>query len=183
MPGCKQQLYPSVSLGTYPDDPGAVPQLCHVLDPSGRGHQSKQGMCSLLFTVSGRGILMKLDEDEAVEIIFGTGTGGRPKLPSMGKPQTTQLSQQHMGTLVSFPAGKCYLPTILWHGERYPLPGDGLKSKHSLGRAQETQLSPNSCALECSLSPSVQLCHPKHRTRAPPLPGGFFLLSSGPFRT
>lgn len=181
VPDCKQQLYPSVSLGAHPHDPGAVPQLCHGLDPSLRRNQIKQGMCSLPFTVPGRGILMGEDEDEAVETIFGTGILGRLKFLSMGKPQTTQLSQQCMGTSVSFPAGKCYLPTIPWQGGRYPLPGDGLKSKHSLGRAQETQLSPNSCALVCSLTTSVQLCHPKHRTQTFPWPGGlFYSCVSGP---
>lgn len=176
VPDCKQQLYPSVSLGAHPHHPGAVPQLCHVLDPSLRRNQIKEGMCSLLFTVPGRVILMGEGEDEAMETIFGTGIGGRTKFLSMGKPQTTQLSQQCMGTSVSFPAGKCYLPRIPWQGGRYPLPGDGLKSKHSLERAQETQLSPNSCALVCSLTPSVRLCHPKHRTQTLPVPGGFFLL-------
>lgn len=81
VPDCKQQLYPSVSLGTHPDDPGAVPQLRHVLDPPLRGHQVKQGMCSLLFTVPRRRILMGEDEDEAMETIFVTGIGGETKIP------------------------------------------------------------------------------------------------------
>lgn len=51
-----------------------------------------------------------------------------------------------------------------------------LKSKHTQGRPQETQLSPNACTLGCSLTTSVQLCHPKHRIQTLPLPGGFFLL-------
>lgn len=151
--------------------------LSHVLDSSLRGHQIIQGMCSLLLMVLGRGILMGKSEDEAMETIFGTGIGERPKFLSVGKPQSTQLSQQGLGTLVSFPAGKCCLSTILWQGGRYPLPGYGLKSKHRLGRAQETQLFPHSCALVHSLTTSVQLCYPKHRTQALPLPTCFFLLS------
>lgn len=98
VPDCKQQLYPSVSLGTHPDDPGTVPQLCHVLEPSLRGHQIKQGICFLLFTVPGRRILMGEDEDEAMETIFGTGIVGRLKFLSTEKPQTIQLSQQRIRT-------------------------------------------------------------------------------------
>lgn len=76
VPDCRQQLCPSVALGTHPDDPDAVPQLCHVLDPSLRGHQLIQRRCSLLLRVPGREILMGKGEDEAMESIFGTGIGG-----------------------------------------------------------------------------------------------------------
>lgn len=182
VPDCRQQLCPSVALGTHPDDPGAVPQLCHVLDPSLRGHQLIQRRCSLLLRVPGREksswerVRMRPWRASLAQEL------GETKIPERGEATNSPAQPAMHGDVGQLPCRErlyyltCYFPTIPWQGERYPLPGDGLKSKHGLGGPQETQLSPDSCALACSLTTSVQLCHPKHGTQTLPLPGGFFPL-------
>lgn len=109
--------------------------------------------------------------------MFGTETGRRPKFLSVGKQQSTQLtqlSQYCMGT-------SCLQGNVKMFSPHNPV----ARRKVSIARrwaskqARSRKSSGNTAFPKflCSLTTSVQLCHPKHRAQRLPLPGGSFLLS------